>query len=51
MEEEDVEMWKGKQESREAVAAGAEMENKEQHKGDDVDVTPVGGAEEHLHGR
>lgn len=43
---EEVEMWKGKQESREA-----EMETEEQHKVDDVDVPPVGGAGKHLHGR
>lgn len=47
---EEVEMWKGKQKSREA-AAGAEMEEEEQHKGDDVNTPPVGGAGEHLHGR
>lgn len=46
---EEVEMWKDKQESREA--AGAEMETEEQHKVDDVDVPPVGGAGKHLHGR
>lgn len=42
-------MWKGKQE--EWREAGAEKKEEEQHKGDDVDVPPVGGAGEHRHGR